>query len=161
MPVFVGTVDPTEPTALPKKTVSIDTTRTGKLLCAGGACHMRTRMPCSRFIVSHVSLYMCYHVHASWHAPGLSALLSENRRFRRCSGKRGLSPPEVVATHAYHACSIVHIMSDVCAACHAAGAHTERARDKSRPGGRPGSSLLGGTGAHKGAFLCMRSFLHV
>ena len=79
------------------------------LFTRGRGAEPGPRMPCSRFIDSHVSFYMCDHVHASWHASGLCVSLSENRRFRRCSGKRGRRPPAVAVAALWHACIILRI----------------------------------------------------
>jgi hypothetical protein len=44
-------------------------------------------------------------------------------------------------TTVWHACTILHGMSDAHATCHAARAHVERARGRSPPRGRPGRSI--------------------
>ena len=49
--------------------------------------------------------------------------------------------------HVYHACIILHAMTDVHAAWHAARVRMDRAQDRSPPRARPGSGLLGGTKA--------------
>ena len=49
--------------------------------------------------------------------------------------------------HVYHACIILHAMTDVHAAWHAARVRMDRAQDRSPPRARPGSGLLGGTEA--------------
>ena len=41
----------------------------------------------------------------------------------------GLRAPTHATMHVYHACTILHIISDVHAACHGACAHVERARE--------------------------------
>ena len=62
--------------------------------------------------------------------------------------------------HVYHACIILHAMTDVHAAWHAARVRMERARSRSPPRARPGSGLLGGTEAelvrtHARTLACM------
>ena len=47
---------------------------------------------------------------------GLCVSIPENRRFRRCSGKRDAEPLAVAWRMFYHSCIIPHVMADVHAA---------------------------------------------
>ena len=59
----------------------------------------------------------------------------------------GLRAPTHATMHVYHACTILHIISDVHAACHGACAHVERARGRDPSRARQRRSLAGGTGS--------------
>ena len=63
---------------------------------------------------------------------------------------------------AYHACTLLHIISDVHAACHGACAHVERARGRDPSRARQRRSLAGRRHRQRiGAHSRMQSFSHI
>ena len=116
------------------------TRRAQKTLRAGGACHMHRRIPCSCSIHLHAFSYIFFRLHDSWHAQPPCASLSENRRFwqfpRSEGGDCRWSPWRLSGMHAALFMPFFMRMQ-----------HAMRVTP-SRPRARPGSSLLGGTGAH-------------
>ena len=131
----------------------LSTRRAQEFCMSANATHTHVHTPCG---MQNVSSMLC--------CPSMSAFISILHGMRRGSqprfpkspilavlGKRSWRPLTVSLTvsvaHVYHACSILHDMSDVHAACRAVRAHVECARGRSPPRAQPGSGLLGGSDA--------------